>query len=87
MKFILSILAMAFVLFAAGAAIGSDLENEWDGDWSYECKFLRNGVAAQKIIRADDKPEAECKLAMWAVKSKFNAKVVSCRCAGEAGCE
>jgi len=87
MKFILSILAMAFVLFAAGAAIGSDLENEWDGDWSYECSFLRDRVSARKVIRADDKSEAECKVSMWAAKNRVNITNASCKCAGEAGCE
>lgn len=83
MKIILSLLAVAFVFLAAGAALGSDVNDEWSGDWSYECRFQRDGRAARKTMRADNKPEAECKLRVWAAKNKASIAEESCQCAGE----
>lgn len=84
---ILSWLPVVLTVLVPVAALASDLDNEWDGAWGYSCDFTRDGKPAKKIIRADDRYEAEHKFVRWAAKNSVRASNVSCQCAGEAGCE
>lgn len=84
---ILSWLPVVLAVLVPVAALASDLDNEWDGAWGYNCDFTREGKPAKKIIRADDRYEAEHKFVRWASKNNVRASNVSCQCAGEAGCE
>ena len=90
MKIIVTILGVAFVVLVAGVALGSNLDDEYSGEWNYACVAANNGRPTfSKFMRADSRDEAETKVWTWARRQTPPRQIdaVQCQCGGEAGCE
>lgn len=86
----MTILGTVAGLLIAGKAVGSDLDDEYSGEWNYACVAANGGRPTfSKFMRADSLDEAETKVWTWARRQTppRRADAVECRCAGEAGCE
>lgn len=90
MKTWISILGAVAALLLAGKVMGSDLDDEYNGEWNYTCVASNNGRPTfTKDMRADSRDEAETKVWGWVRKQTPPRKVdaVECHCSGEAGCK